>query len=47
MAAVIHSLGERQDVNLLIMPARAPMDDAIVPAVCGLVGARPVFPDRL
>jgi predicted AAA+ superfamily ATPase len=27
MAAVIHSLWERQDGNLLIMPANVPVDD--------------------
>jgi predicted AAA+ superfamily ATPase len=30
MAAVIHSLWERQDSNLLIMPANLPVDDALV-----------------
>jgi predicted AAA+ superfamily ATPase len=30
MAAVIHSLWERQDSNLLIMPANVPVDDALV-----------------
>lgn len=30
MAAVIHSLWERQDANLLIMPANVPVDDALV-----------------
>jgi len=30
MAAVIHSLWERQDANLLIMPATVPIDDPVV-----------------